>query len=161
MKSTQLGARSRPLSPRSASYLHAILRSALSQAVRDDLVSRNVCELVASPRADEAPFRGTHLEPDEARALLAAADGTRLSALWRLALTSGLRKGELLALRWNDFDLGAAHVRIGDWRFGGRCYRTPGDEWLAETAGVATARQRREARVVARTAVDVCDRRVA
>ncbi len=45
MKITQLGARSRPLSPRSASYLHAILRSALSQAVRDDLVSRNVCEL--------------------------------------------------------------------------------------------------------------------
>lgn len=99
MKITQLGARSRPLSPRSASYLHAILRSALSQAVRDDLVSRNVCELVASPRADEAPFRETHLEPDEAPALLAAADGTRLSALWRLALTSGLRKGELLALR--------------------------------------------------------------
>ncbi len=122
LKSTQPCARGRPLSSRSIQYLHAILRSALSQAVRDDLISRNVCELVAPPRADEQSFRGSHLEPDEARALLAAADGTRLSAMWRLALTSGLRKGELLALRWDDLDLdrGVLTVRRSVSRQAGR-----------------------------------------
>ncbi len=104
-KSMEISARGRPLSSRSVRYLHAILRSALSQAVRDDLVSRNVCELVTPPRGEQEAFRGRHLEPEEARALLAAAEGTRLAALWRLALTAGLRKGEILALRWDDVDL--------------------------------------------------------
>jgi len=104
-KSTQTSVRGRPLSARSVRYLHAILRSALSQAVRDDLVSRNVCELVLPPRSEQQPFQGSYLEPDQARALLSAAEDTRFSTLWRLALTSGLRKGELLALQWDDIDL--------------------------------------------------------
>ncbi len=49
-KSTQTSVRGRPLSPRSVRYLHAILRSALSQPVRDDLDLRKVCELVSPPR---------------------------------------------------------------------------------------------------------------
>lgn len=84
----------------------------LSQAVRDDLVSRNVCELVTPPRSDQVPFRGGHLRPDQARALLAAGERTRLAAMWRLALTAGLRKGELLGLRWEDVDLDAGTLTV-------------------------------------------------
>jgi len=121
-KSTEVSARGRPLSSRSVRYLHAILRSALSQAVRDDLVSRNVCELVTPPRTEGESFRGSHLEPDQARALLAAAEGTRLATLWRLALAAGLRKGELLGLRWDDIDLerGVLSVRRSVSRQAGR-----------------------------------------
>jgi len=66
-KSTQTNVRGRPLSPRSLRYLHAILRSALSQAVRDDLDSRNLFELVLPPRSEQQPFQGSYLDPDKAR----------------------------------------------------------------------------------------------
>lgn len=52
-------------------------------------------------------------------------------------------------------------VRAGDWRFAGRGYRTPGDAWLAETAGIARAHQRREARAAIRAPTDLPDRRSA
>jgi len=52
-------------------------------------------------------------------------------------------------------------VRAGDWRFAGRGYRTPGDAWLAETAGVARAHQLREARAAIRAPADLPDRRSA
>ena len=52
------------------------------------------------------------LSPDEARQVLATAKGDDLEALWWLALTAGLRQGELLALRWPDVDLDQASLRV-------------------------------------------------
>ncbi|BBA95727.1 hypothetical protein RVR_708 [Actinacidiphila reveromycinica] len=59
------------------------------------------------------PRRFEPLTAEEARALLTATDGHRLSALFELALHTGLRKGELLGLRWEDLDLasGTASIR--------------------------------------------------
>ncbi len=67
------------------------------------LVSRNVCESVSSPRVVKR--RAKPLTVEQARKLLEAARGHRLEVLLTLAVVTGMRRGELLALRWSDVDL--------------------------------------------------------
>ncbi|MFE3856025.1 tyrosine-type recombinase/integrase [Streptomyces griseorubiginosus] len=102
---------SRRLSPLTLTYVHSVLKSALEHAVREEEIPRNVARNVrtGTPR----PRRFEPLTAEEAREFLAAASGHRLQALFELALHTGLRKGELLALRWEDLDLdkGTAAVR--------------------------------------------------
>ncbi|MCH0560273.1 site-specific integrase [Streptomyces sp. MUM 16J] len=99
------------LSPLTLAYIHSVLKSALEHAVREEEISRNVARNVrtGTPR----PRRFNPLTTDEARRFLAAARGHRLAALFELALRTGLRKGELLGLRWEDLDLdgGTASIR--------------------------------------------------
>ena len=98
------------MAPRSVRYIRGTLRSALKQAERWGLVSRNAAALVDGPRVerfDIQPF--TH---DEARRFLQAAKGDRLGALYAVALTMGLRQGEALGLRWQDIDLELGYLRI-------------------------------------------------
>lgn len=108
------------LSPRTVLYIRAVLRRALGQALKWGLVGRNVATLVDPPRAQQP--RMTTLTPEQGRALLEAARGDRLEALYRVALSLGLRKGEALALRWEDIDLDGRTVRVARslQRVGGR-----------------------------------------
>jgi integrase len=101
-------------------HLHAVLRRALGDAVRWGVLARNPAAVVAPPRAVRHEIRA--LTTDEARALLAACEGERLGALYVLALTTGMRRGELLALRWRDVDLveGVLAVRSTLYRAEGR-----------------------------------------
>ena len=87
-------------STRQIQYIHAVLRNALSNAERDELVNRNVAKLVQIPTPRYKVGKG--LSVKEVKRLLAAAEGTRLYALYVLAATLGLRRGELLGLRWQD-----------------------------------------------------------
>jgi integrase len=91
------------LSPRRVQYLHAVLRRALGMAERWGLVSRNVAKLVDPPRVPRHEIEP--LTPEQARRLIEAAAEDRLRALWVTALATGLRQGELLALRWEDVDV--------------------------------------------------------
>jgi integrase len=91
------------LSPTSVRHLHAVLHRALGQAARSGLTSRNVADLVTPPRAKRRDM--TTLSPEEARRFLEAAQGDRFQALYVLALSSGMRQGELLALHWANVDL--------------------------------------------------------
>jgi integrase len=90
--------------------VHQVLRTALSIAVRWDMVSRNVAKLVDRPRLERKPINP--LTPDEARRFLAATKGHRLEALFSVALALGLRQGEALGLRWEDIDLAAGTLRV-------------------------------------------------
>lgn len=92
------------LSPRSVEYLHAILHRSLERAERWGLVPRNPADsaLVDVPRPRKHEF--TPLTFDEAKAFLAVAAEHRLSALWALALHTGMRQGEILGLRWKDLE---------------------------------------------------------
>ncbi|QMU70141.1 site-specific integrase [Streptacidiphilus sp. P02-A3a] len=99
------------LSPLTLAYLHSVLKSALEHAVREEEIPRNVARNVrtGTPR----PRRFNPLTADEARQFLSAVQGHRLAALFELALRTGLRKGELLGLHWEDLDLdsGTASIR--------------------------------------------------
>ncbi|MFJ1899535.1 tyrosine-type recombinase/integrase [Streptomyces sp. NPDC088115] len=102
---------SRRLSPLTLAYVHSVLKSALEHAVREEEIPRNVARNVrtGTPR----PRRFEPLTADEARTFLVATNGHRLQPLFELALHTGLRKGELLGLRWEDLDLagGTASIR--------------------------------------------------
>lgn len=93
------------LSETTVHHLHACLHTALAQAVRWEIVERNVCDLVRSPRVER--YTATVLSREQGRQLLAAARGDRLEALYVLALTTGMREGELLGLKWAHVDLDA------------------------------------------------------
>jgi len=109
-KLTETSARGRPLSARTVAYLHGILRAALAQAVRDELLTRNPATLVRPPRHRSPTV--VPLTVDEAHRLLAAASNHRLAALWLLLVTLGVRRGEALALHWDDLDLDAGTITI-------------------------------------------------
>jgi integrase len=107
------------LSPRTVHHLRAILRAALSDAMKWGLVARNVADLVDPPRVPHEEVQV--LSPDEAQQLLAVVQGNRLEALYSVALALGLRQGEALGLRWEDidFDAGTLRVRRSLQRIGG------------------------------------------
>ncbi len=100
----------RAMSPASVQLIHAVLTRALSQAQRWRLVNENVATLTTRPKRGAEEIRP--LDASQARALLDAASGHRLEAVFILALTTGARIGELLGLRWSDLDAEAGVLRI-------------------------------------------------
>jgi integrase len=99
------------LSKRTVEYIHTVLHSALKQAVRWDLVPRNVTDSVDPPRP-EAEERPT-FNLKQARLFLETARDDRFEALYVLVIWTGMRRGELFGLRWDDVNLqqGLLHVR--------------------------------------------------
>lgn len=108
------------MSPRTVQYVHSILRRALEDARREELVGRNVAREVSPPRFERREF--TPLSSAEARVLLAAAADDRLYGVYVLALVLGMRRGEVLGLRWSavDLDGGMLRVRSSLQRVGGQ-----------------------------------------
>ncbi len=100
----------RPLSPRTVQLLHATLRKAYNDAVRDGLLAHNPVLSVAGPPVRRR--RGRFLTRDEARLLMTVIRGDELEALWALLLGSGLRIGEALALHWADLYLDASRLTV-------------------------------------------------
>lgn len=98
------------LSARRVQYLRACLRTALNQALRWGLVSRNAAALTNPPKMERYEIRPWTIQ--QARAFLEYTKADRLQALYALALATGARQGELLALRWEHVDLEAGTVRI-------------------------------------------------
>lgn len=98
------------LSPRSVQLTQAILRRALARAEKWGLVARNVASLVDPPTQYHKEFR--LLEPAETQRLMDTLQDERLWALFFVALTLGLRSGELRGLRWIDVDLNAGQLQV-------------------------------------------------
>jgi integrase len=98
------------LSPTTVHHLGTVLHGALARAERLGLVARNVCDFVDVPRMAD---REMHvLTPEQVRTLLDAVQEDRLEALYVLAVTTGMRQAELLALRWRDVDLGRGTLSV-------------------------------------------------
>ncbi len=98
------------LSPSTVNYIHRTLHKALGDAMRADLVQRNIADLDTPPRNAERAMEV--FNADQARAFLDAIRGDRLEALYILAITTAIREGELLALRWQDLDLDGGFVQV-------------------------------------------------
>ena len=97
-------------SPTTVRRIRGVLVQVLKQAERWGLVARNVAALTNGPRIPKR--EGRTLTIDQAKALLAAARGDRLEPLYVVMLSLGLRRGEALALDWNDVDLDARTLRV-------------------------------------------------
>jgi integrase len=94
------------LNPNTIGVMQGVLSVALNQAVDDGLILQNPASRVRkAAMRGQAPMRA--LSQEEATRLLHAATGTRDEALVTLAIRTGMRQGELAALRWEDLDLGA------------------------------------------------------
>jgi integrase len=98
------------LAPATVRKIHSTLHKALSQAVSDGIVPRNAAD-VKAPRP--TPEEMQPLSEAEARAFLDTARGDRFEPLYMLAISTGLRRGELLGLRWKDVDLERGTLRVG------------------------------------------------
>jgi len=94
---------------RTVQYAHTLLKRALAQAVMDGLIPRNAAEAVRPPKLKRDEIQP--LNADQVRALLDASD-ERSRALYTVAVRTGMRPGEILALRWSDVDLEAGTVQI-------------------------------------------------
>jgi integrase len=103
--------KSETLKPSYLVFINAALSGALEDALKQGFVARNVAKLVDLPSI--VRYEGQVLTVEQARKLLEVARGSRLDALLLVAITTGMRRGELVALRWSDIDLekGVLQVR--------------------------------------------------
>lgn len=98
------------MSPQYVSHCRSFLRRVLNVAYRERILARNPAIAVELPPIPR--YRAKAMNATEARALLTATADDRLVALWRLALVTGLRVGELLALSWDDVDIPGRTVTV-------------------------------------------------
>ena len=98
------------LAPRTVGHMHRALRVSLETALRWGYVQRNVCNLVAPPRVSRADYQV--FTPEQARRFLESIQGDPLEAYYILALTTGMRSGEIRGLRWDDLDMEKGIVTV-------------------------------------------------
>jgi integrase len=91
--------------------VHIVLQLALKRAVRWGLIPRNVCQAVEPPRLT-AKSNFKTLTKEQVRSLLKEAAGNRVEAIFVLAVTTGMRLGELLGLEWSNVNLDAGYVQV-------------------------------------------------
>ena len=98
------------LSAGTVRLLHTILYAALQDAVRWKRLAINVCDAVTLPRLTRPEIQP--LDQEQAQQLLEAAKGNRLECLLTLAIATGMRLGEILALRWEDINIEERMLRV-------------------------------------------------
>jgi len=91
------------LSKRTVQYIHAILRRSLNKALRSGLIIRNSTDAVTPPRPVKKPPQT--LSADEVNVFLKSVEDHHWYPIYLLAITTGMRKGEILGLQWEDVDL--------------------------------------------------------
>lgn len=99
-----------PLSSRTVGHVFATMRTALKRAVRQRSIAWNPCDGVDAPRVERKEMRS--LDAAAAAALVKACSENTIGAAIVTSLGTGLRRGELLALRWGDVDLDAGTLTV-------------------------------------------------
>ena len=100
----------RPLNPQTVLHHHRVLRTALGQAVRWRLIETNPADAATPPRPTAREMRT--LAPDEIRLVVEACRDADDRRLIHLAVTTGMRLGELLGLKWADLDVERGHLQV-------------------------------------------------
>lgn len=121
---TRLQQGEKPLSNRYVGQIHTMLHDALETAVRWELIPRNPADAVKAPRPENKQMKFWTM--DEVRRFLEAAEGDRFYIAFLLAITTGMRLGEILALKWSDIDIRCGRIHVqrtvnvledGTWAF--------------------------------------------
>jgi integrase len=158
IESIYVGLIRRGVSPVTVQGVHRTFRSCFSEAVRRGKMDRNPVLAARPARAEEREVEA--LTVGEARAIMAAAANRRNAVRWQVALSLGLRQGEVLGLQWDDVEFEAGTLRIrralqqGKWRHG--CDPTDGCGMRAQKCPdrfgggliVGSPKSRRASRVV-------------
>jgi integrase len=101
------------LNPKTVRYLHTTLHKSLADAVDAGVLGMNPASRARPPKPWKlAPTELRFWTPAQLRTFLASVEGTRLEAAWHLAALTGMRRGEVLGLRWGDIDLGVARITV-------------------------------------------------
>jgi len=98
------------LSPRSVRYIHTLIHAALEQAKKEGMITINVADAVKLPHDQKKEIQC--LDTEGVKKFLTAARDTKHFPAYFLALNTGLRRGELLGLRWKDVDLKAGSITV-------------------------------------------------
>ena len=126
------------LSPRSVRYIHVVIHAALEQAKKEGMITINVADAVKLPSDPKKEIQV--LDQEGIKKFLAAARETKHFPAYFLAINTGLRRGELLGLRWRDVDLreGTVTVTQGLVRTkGGLTFQEPKTKLSNRTIGVS------------------------
>ena len=97
-------------SPRMVRYIHSVLRRSLNIAMRWGMIGRNPAPGVTLPKLKRKEMNT--LNDSQVRVFLSVAKGLRYEALFWMAVSTGLREGELFGLRWSDLDWEKKHLRV-------------------------------------------------
>ncbi len=111
------------LSARTVRYTHSVLSSALNHAEMQGMIFQNPCKKCQLPKKHQTEMK--YFTPDQVRQFLAVAKDSKLYALFALAIETGMRPGEYLALQWKDIDsenMSLAVRRTVKFRKGGGFY---------------------------------------
>lgn len=100
----------KPLSPKSVKNVFGVLHKAMSQAVLNGYVAKNPCDGVQLPRVEKKDI--SPLNEAEIRAFLGAIKGHRNETVFKVALFTGMRQGELMGLQWNNVDFKAGTILV-------------------------------------------------
>src|SRR5215831_9706077 len=98
------------LSARTVTHMHRVLREALQQAVRWQMLARNPADAVRPPKVERQQM--SVLDTDATVELIGAARGTPLFMPILLGVRCGLRRGEVVALRWRNVDLDRGQISV-------------------------------------------------
>jgi len=102
-----------PLAAKTVRYVHTIVHKALADAVDAGIIGVNVADRAKPPRPNRARAREIECwEPAELAAFLESVKGARLEPAWRLAAMTGMRRGEVLGLRWCDVDFDSSRIAV-------------------------------------------------
>jgi integrase len=110
LKNGRQDGRSGGLAPRTVGHMHRVLKQALSQAVKWELLTRNPADAVDPPKVEWKPVSTYDLT--ETAEILEAVRGKRIFMPALLAVMCGLRRGEICALRWHHVDLDGAQLSV-------------------------------------------------
>ncbi|MFY9505157.1 MAG: tyrosine-type recombinase/integrase [Dethiobacteria bacterium] len=110
LKGGRLDGKPGGLSPKSVKYIHTVIHSALEQARKEGMITINPAGAVKLPKQEQPEIK--YLTVAEAAIFLATAKDSKHFAAYFLALNTGMRRGEILGLRWRDLDLAAGQLTI-------------------------------------------------
>jgi integrase len=115
------------LAPRTVGHIHRIVHRALGHAVQWGLLRQNPTDAVDPPRVPSTEIE--ILRPEQVQVILKKLDGRSIYPIASLAFATGMRRGELLALRWKDTDMDGARLRVErsveQTKAGGLVFKSP------------------------------------